>query len=69
MQQTLRIIALLLLLPLVAGFGLCGMFGVVTIFTGGIAAGLLFSGIGLTVAMGLAIVCRDIFRALRDREP
>lgn len=62
MNRVVRIILLILLLPLVAGFGLCGAFGIVvgiddvSIF----GLGLL----GLAITAGLVLVCRRLMRKL-----
>jgi hypothetical protein len=69
MKQALRVLALVLLLPLVAGFGLCGLLGVVFGIAEGAFPTILFGLIGIPIAIGLNVVCRRIFRALRDRAP
>lgn len=69
MKQALRVLALLLLLPLAAGFGLCGVLGVVFGVAGGTITSIFLGLIGIPIALGLGAVCRTIFRKLRDRAP
>ena len=65
MKQVFRVLALLFLLPLVAGFGLCGVLGVMAGFMEGELVSLVFGLIGIPIAIGLGAVCRAILREMR----
>jgi hypothetical protein len=61
-SRVVRIVLLILLLPLVAGFGLCGAFGVVVGIND--VSVFLLGLLGLAITVGLVLVCRRLMRKL-----